>query len=138
MNNASIDVLQLMLRKAENKLNVAKNDFKSGFYDDAPSRAYYAVYHAITAVLAQKGLSFSSHAQTIGAFNREFIKTGIMPSDTFRKIQRLFDDRHSADYDLNLLIDKEQAEQDIIDAEWLINECVKYLEKQTGRKFNLK
>ena len=40
MNNASIDVLQLMLRKAENKLNVAKNDLKSGFYNDSPHHGH--------------------------------------------------------------------------------------------------
>ena len=100
-----------------------------GYYGDAASRAYYAVFHAISAVLAKKGLTFSSHAQTIGTFNREFVKSGIFPSDTYRKVQRLFEDRQTADYDWNLNLDKNTAKKDIRDAEWLVGICREYVEK---------
>ena len=123
------DVLKAMIIKAEQKLEVARNDFKFEYYGDAVSRAYYAVFHAISAVLAKNGLAFSSHAQTIGAFNREFVKKEIFPRDTYRKIQRLFEDRQLADYDWNLTFEKDIAEQDIIDAEWLVKVCREYIEK---------
>ena len=129
------DALKAMIEKAQSKLNVAKKDFESGFFGDASSRAYYAVFHAMTAVLAEKGLVFSSHAQTIGAFNRKFIKENIFPPDTYKIIQRLFDNRQMADYDWNLSIDREQAQQDITDAERLINKCHRHLETHTGFSF---
>ena len=65
------DVLRAMLRKAREKLASARKNLDSGFYGDVASRAYYAAFHAISAVLADRGLTFSSHAQTLGAFNRE-------------------------------------------------------------------
>jgi len=80
------DTLKAMIRKAEEKLAVAKKDFEYGYYGDAASRAYYSVFHAISAVLAKKGLTYSSHTQTIGAFNREFVKKDIFPRHTYRKI----------------------------------------------------
>lgn len=75
----TLKTLKAMINKAQEKLEVAKVDFESGYYGDASSRAYYAVFHAISAVLAAKGFTFTSHAQTIGAFNREFIKVKISP-----------------------------------------------------------
>jgi len=86
-NKAGAEVLRAILRKANEKLLAAKTDLKSLLFDDAVSRAYYAVYHAISAVLADLGLTFSSHAQTLGAFNKDFVKSGHFPKDTFAKIQ---------------------------------------------------
>jgi len=108
---------------------VAKKDFEHGFFGDAASRAYYAVFHAISAVLATKGLTFSSHTQTIGAFNRECVKNGIFPADTNRIIQRIFADRHTADYDIEIAVDEPMSKQDISDAESVLNLCKEYIEK---------
>jgi len=72
-------VLKAMMEKAEEKLHAAQREFKEGFYGEAASRAYYAVFHAICAVLAERGLSFSSHSKAIGAFNREFIRLVFFP-----------------------------------------------------------
>jgi hypothetical protein len=94
----AFEVLQAMVRKACQKLASARKDFDSGLFDDSVSRAYYATFHAVSAVLAAHGLSFSSHAQTLDAFNRELVKTGVFPPDSFRKLQRLLEDRHVADY----------------------------------------
>ena len=109
------------------KLNAAKRDLKDGFYGKAASRAYYAVFHAVCAVLAGQGLSFSSHSQAIGAFNRELVKTGVFPSDTARKIQRLFEDRRTADYDWSIHVDEATANEDVRDAAWLVDACREHL-----------
>lgn len=68
-----------LLDKAERMLEGAKSAHGAGFYEDAVSRAYYAAFHAVSAALASKHLSFSSHGQTLGAFNREFVATGMVP-----------------------------------------------------------
>jgi len=130
------DVLQAMVRKACEKLASGRKDLEAGFYDDAASRAYYAAFHAVSAVLAVHGRAFSSHAQTLGAFNRELVKTGAFPPNTFRKLQRLFEDRQVADYSWNLSVDKDTAAQDLDDAEFLVNACREYIEKRLGMSFN--
>ena len=120
-------VIKAMLNKADEKLLSAGRDCEDGFYGDASSRAYYAAFHAISAVLAFHGFTFSSHAQTLGAFNREFIKKGYFPTESFRKVQRLFEDRQVADYDWNISIDAQTAEKDLSDAKWLVSACRDYL-----------
>lgn len=119
---------KLIIEKAENKLKTANLDFSAGQYDDAVSRAYYAVFHALSACLLSKGLSFSSHSQVIGAFNREFIKPGAFPKTYAKDIQILFDDRQSGDYDIITPIDKDTATIDIKKASAIVQSIKRFLD----------
>jgi len=117
----------LILEKAESKLKTANLNFSAGQYDDAVSRAYYAVFHALGACLLSKDLSFSSHSQVIGAFNREFIKKGDFPKTFSKDIQILFADRQSGDYDIITPIDSETAKKDIEIATNIVQSIKNYL-----------
>ncbi len=120
---AETDVLRAMLVKADEKLAAARQEVAAGLWGDAASRAYYAAFHALSAVVAAKGMTFSTHSQTIGAFNREFVKTGAFPPDTTRKIQRLFEDRQTADYDWRITVEEAVAREDLAAAESLVAAC---------------
>ena len=125
--HATADVLLAMQSKAEEMLSSAQRDIKIGAFGDAASRAYYAAFHAVSAVLASQGMTFSSHTQTLGAFNREFVKTQMFPRETSKKLQRLFEDRQTADYDWRRHVDESTGTEDVADAEWLVNACLDYL-----------
>ena len=118
-----------MMKKAREKLAASKLELSNSLMGEAASSAYYAVFHALTAVLASKGLSFSSHAQTLGMFNREFVKTGDFPVETTRKIQHLFEDRQMADYDWANTVDSQTAAEDVADSEGILQACDSYLLK---------
>jgi hypothetical protein len=66
---------------------------------------------------------FSSHSQAIGAFNREFVKTGGFEAGTSRKLQRLFEDRQIADYDWKRHVEETTAREDVADAEAVVAQC---------------
>jgi uncharacterized protein (UPF0332 family) len=112
--------LSALLKNAFEKLETARILYKNARYDDAVSRAYYAAFHAMTAALLSKDFSYSSHGQVIGAFNREFIKTGIFPKKYSSIIQALFDDRQIGDYGIFVKISKSTAQEHINNAEKLI------------------
>jgi uncharacterized protein (UPF0332 family) len=118
------------LERAFEKIKTAKILFEHQLYDDATSRAYYAVFHAISAVLLLKGMVFSSHGQTIGAFNKEFIKSGIFPSNFSKILYELFEDRHTGDYNVIFHIEEEKAQSNIYNAEKIINSIKEYLNSQ--------
>jgi len=134
---AGARALKAMLDKASEKCEIAQKIFEQGYFNDASSRAYYAAFHAVSAALASKGLSYSSHAQTIGAFNREFVKTSVFPAEFSRILQRLFENRQIGDYNLNQSIGKEEAEKDLRDARRLLDACRQYLEKKTGESLEI-
>ena len=127
MNPAS---LRAMFGKAESKLATAERQLAAGFADEASHPAFYAVFHAISAVLATKELSFSSHRETICAFNREFARTGIFPPDTTHQLRRLFDHRQTADYDWASVVDEPTAEEDVAAARSILAACREYVEGQ--------
>ncbi|MHB9028662.1 MAG: HEPN domain-containing protein [Candidatus Latescibacterota bacterium] len=119
-----------MLAKAQDKIDTAKINMEHGKYDDVVSRSYYAVFFAISAVLFSKGLSFSTHSQVIGAFNREFIKTGIFPSSFTKMIKILFNERQTGDYDFDSWIDEPTARESLENAETIVSGIDRYLEIQ--------
>ena len=89
MNDGRRRATEALFAKSSRTLDAARAVIEGGFYDDASSRAYYAAFHAVSAALAGRGLFFTSHGQVIGAFNREFVKTGLSPAEAFQKIRRL-------------------------------------------------
>ncbi len=119
-----------MIAKAEEKLRSANTNLQNEQYDDSASRSYYAVYHSICAVLTTKGLEFSSHSQTLGAFNKDFIKTGIFNKKYSKWIQSLFVLRESGDYDIRSDIDKSKAEKALTMASEILNVIKEYLNRK--------
>lgn len=124
-----INVIKAILFKSREKLETAQIDFDNKRYNDSVSRSYYAVFHAISAVLLSKGLHFSSHGQTIGAFNKEFIRTRQFPAAFTRMIRKLFKERQMGDYDFESYINANIAQEDIKEAEKILDTCEEYLAK---------
>ncbi len=121
--------LREMEKSAQAKLASARHSRSGGYFGDASSRAYYAVYHILSALLATRGLSFSSHAQVLGAFNREFIHPDTIAGVRFRDIQKLFDDRQKGDYATMLEIGQSEADNDIEIAQSVLDRCNEYLQR---------
>ena len=74
------------------RLQVAKEDLKSAqvlleaeAYRGANNRAYYAIFHAISAVLATEGIAFKRHKDTLAYFNKNYVATEIFPRDLEEK-----------------------------------------------------
>ena len=66
--------------------------------DSAASRAYYAAFHAVTAVLASRGLSFTKHTAVRAALHRDLIQAQLLPTELGRDYDFLLDLRETADY----------------------------------------
>ena len=75
-------------------------------------------------------MSFSSHAQTIGVFNREFVKTKLFPSYFGRRLVKMQMDREAGDYRTHSPIGETIAKEDIIMAEEILIACRQFLEKE--------
>jgi uncharacterized protein len=66
--------------------------------DSAASRAYYAAFHGVTAVLAARGLSFTKHTAVRAALHRDLIQVGLMPQELGRDYDFLLELRETAAY----------------------------------------
>lgn len=122
--------LRLIMTKARENLEVAKQLHRQNYFNITASRAYYAVFHVLQAVLLTKGLSFSKHSAVLSAFNKEFICSGVFTNDFYDRIRRLFKDRQIGDYDYERAVSRESSEADVADAEMIIDAIEKYLQRE--------
>lgn len=117
-----------VLAQAEEKLRAANLLLDGGAWGDASSRAYYAAFHAVSAVLLSKGKTFSSHAQVLGAFNKEFVRAGLFPNEFTTLLTRLFEDRQSGDYDVVTWVPEADARKNVADARRIVDAARRFLE----------
>ena len=66
--------------------------------DSAASRAYYAAFHALTALFALRGQTYTRHSAIRSALHRELVRTGLMAESVGRDYDFLMDMRETGDY----------------------------------------
>jgi uncharacterized protein (UPF0332 family)/predicted nucleotidyltransferase len=87
-----------VMRRAREALVDGQAGLEQGRLRWAVNRAYYAMFHAATALLLAEGLAYSKHRGVIGALNRHYIRTNRFPLQLGRDLRHAFDARNRADY----------------------------------------
>lgn len=119
--------LVALLTLAEEKLRAANLLLAGGAWGDASSRAYYAAFHAISAVLLAHGATYTRHGQVLGAFNRDFVHPGHFPSTFTMLLTRLYENRQSGDYGLIAGVTETEARADVTDAQQIVEAVRRFL-----------
>ena len=121
---------------ARNKLAQAIDDLESADillgadkYRAANNRAYYAVFHAIDAVLSMEPVAFKKHKDVIAYFNKNYVNKDVFSRDMGRKISKLEIIRHKSDYDDFYIASREKAEEQFQTAAFVIAGVKEYLKK---------
>jgi uncharacterized protein (UPF0332 family) len=109
-----------LLLKASQSVSAAKVLLENNYPDYAASRAYYGMFYIAQAFLIGEDMSFSSHAGVISAFGRDFARTGKVPIEFHRFLIDAQDLRNTGDYGQLNAISREQANEQIINAEKFI------------------
>jgi uncharacterized protein (UPF0332 family) len=84
---------QRALRTLQSAKQLAESD-----PDSAASRAYYAAFHALTALFALRGQTFSKHAAIRAALHRDLVQAGLLDAALGRDYDFLMDLREAGDY----------------------------------------
>lgn len=126
------DVSKFKLERANEDLRAAELMEQNQMWKAANNRAYYAVYHAIDAVLALVPIAFKRHKDTLSYFNKNYVHTGTFSSDIGRRIARLEEIRHNSDYNDFYIASKEEAEKQIETAKQVIELIEQYCKKIQG------
>lgn len=114
------DVAKHRLRVAKEDLQAANLLLEANSYRGANNRAYYAIFHAVSAVLAMERVAFKKHKDTLAYFNKNYVATEIFPRNLGRKIVKAEEIRHESDYDTFYIASKEVTVEQIQTAEQLI------------------
>jgi uncharacterized protein (UPF0332 family) len=77
--------------------------------DSAASRAFYAAFHAVTALFAIRGESFPKHSALRAALHRDLIKTEKWPENLGSAYDYLLEMRETGDYGGMMHVSTESA-----------------------------
>lgn len=84
------------------------------------NRLYYAVFHAISALLIKNGIQVSSHKGLQMMFNEKFVRTGVFSENDRLVLSQLESLRHQGDYNCFLDTTEDEIVPYIVKADALI------------------
>lgn len=125
-----IDLCKYRLDQARESLQDAQYGLTNNRLKLTVNRSYYAIFHAIRALLALSGVDFKRHSAVIAYFRKHYIKTGKFDKIYSDIITHAFDIRNSSDYEDFYIISRMEAESQVSGAEQFMNAITDYLKKE--------
>jgi uncharacterized protein (UPF0332 family) len=118
------------LKKARDDLQTAKIMLEHRKPAQSVNRSYYAIFHAVRALLVFDLFDSKRHSSIIGYFNQHYIASGKIGQNYYKMLARAFDKRMKSDYyDFHQMSMKE-AEQQLDDANLFIDIIESYIKKE--------
>ncbi len=124
-----VSLSKLRLDTAKECLSDSLVLINSQSYKASANRSYYAVFHAMRAVLVFDEFDSKKHSGIISEFRKRYIKTGVFTAEISKIIDLQFSARSHSDYDDFYIISKEESINGLHEAEKMVDEVEKYLEK---------
>ena len=97
MKRRSAKEVAAHMERARQALEAARTLCGAGLFDDAASRAYYSAFHAASAVLLDRGLTFTKHGALVGAVHKHFVHSGAISVEAGKWLTWLFELRSVGD-----------------------------------------
>jgi uncharacterized protein (UPF0332 family) len=92
------------LAHADESLKAGALLIENRLYREALPKLYYALFHALRALLFTEGLEPRSHEGVSHLFNLHFVRTGHFSDERHRFYRRLMKYRHEAEYGIGFEI----------------------------------
>lgn len=98
MNDATRALAGYRMERAREAFTEASLLLDAGHLNAYVNRLYYACFYAVSALLVTQGVSTSKHGHLRSLLHRDFVKTGLIPTELGRHFDRLFSSRQEGDY----------------------------------------
>jgi uncharacterized protein (UPF0332 family) len=88
-----------LLERSEAAIRAAERAAEADDAETAANRAYYAMFYAVSALLASDGVTLRRHSAVVAAFGERFVRTARVEAAMHRALLSAFGLRQAADYD---------------------------------------
>ncbi len=116
------------IEKSQEDLASAQDNLRAGRLPNAVRDAYFACFHAFSAVLLKSGKTFKKHKEVRAALHRNYIRSKKIDVQWGKHYDWLFDNRQKADYRPLVQFDSDQVKE-IIEQSQVFLEKIKKLLK---------
>ena len=121
-------IVMLELEKADKTLAQLQIQIEAGLWELAANRLYYALFHAVSALLVHDKHEVGTHRGAVGKFSLFYVKTGIFSKEEGRLYSQLQSLREDGEYNCYIDIDKEEVEAKIEPTQMLIDKIKTYIQ----------
>jgi len=128
-NQSRKSLVEYRINRASETVKEAELLAKEGYYNAAASRLYYACFYAAQALLVANNLTTATHAGVKTMLGLQFVSKGILEKEHGKTFSRLFEIRHSGDYDDFVYCDKEMINEYTPKAKSFINKITELLKE---------
>ena len=104
-------LIKYRIERANETIQESKLLAKEGYYNAAVNRLYYACFYASLALLAANNMPTSTHAGVKTMLGLHFVSKGVLANEHGKTFSRLFEIRHSGDYDDFVYCDQEMVDE---------------------------
>ena len=132
MSKGISEYVRQELKKAEQALKAAQNLLADGLYDDAVSRAYYAVFHGARAALKIKGIETVSHKGLISQFALHLVKAVEVKEEYGDILRQIKEDRETGDYEPLVTFGSDETAQLVGSAERFLAKMRQWIGKRAS------
>lgn len=101
--------VQLLIEKSHRNLQQAIANANLGYWDLVANRLYYSIFHAVTALMMEDGITVHTHKGTSSQFGKYYIQTKKFEREDGILFSRLQTMREIADYQNIFCISEEEG-----------------------------
>jgi len=121
------DLASFLLHQARECLLSAELEINANLFKGSANRSYYAIFHAMQAVLALERFSSKRHSGIISQFRKNYIKTGVFPADFSKIIDSAFEVRNDSDYQGFYVVSKDDVATQLENAKTFLAAVEEYI-----------
>mgnify|MGYP000973145296 CR=1 FL=1 len=130
MDDKIIALATYRLEKAKEDMETAGVNMKHNKLSQSINRSYYAIFHAVRALLAFERFDSKRHSVIIGHFNQYYVATGKIDKSYHKMLVDSFEVRTKSDYQDFYVVSIDDAERQLNNAKnfiAMIEACIQKL-----------
>lgn len=123
-------VVALELEKTDKTLKQMQVQLEAHLWEMVANRLYYALFHAVSALLIHDSHEVGSHRGAVNRFSMYYVKTGIFTKEEGRLYSQLQGLREEGDYNCSIDVEREEVEYYVEPTLALIRKIKGYIAKE--------
>ncbi len=127
MDEQKISLAKYRLEKAREELKSARQSYDNKLLSVSLGSSYYSIFHSVRMLFALEGIDSKTHKGVSHLFNLHFIKTKLLPETMNEILSGAFEMRLDSDYEDFYVAGKEEAKEQIDNAEFFQTEILKFI-----------
>lgn len=121
--------VELRMRLARDKMQLARKLVDDRYFNDAISKAYYAMFYASKAILLSLGEDPHKHKGVVSLYGKKVARVGLSDPKYGRVLASMERLRIDADYNEQYFATEAEARNAVLDAEDFVNQAQETLKK---------